>query len=137
MVTGSEPCLRLPREKDDWVAVEDLRRAVEAGGYNEHVLAAFPALLEWAVDPNWPVASPIGAIVAEAGIHALPSVEMALQGADEEGQMGLMLTVVRVMPQHAKLGLCRVLEEIATSASDEVLREATLAELAGIRGMLV
>ena len=137
MVTSPELCLRLPREKDDWVAVEDLRRAIQVAGYSEHVLAAFPALLEWAVDPNWPIASPIGAIVAEAGIHALSSVEMALQGADEEGQMGLMLTVVRVMPQHAKLGLCSVLEEIASSASDEDLREATRAELAEIRGMLV
>lgn len=137
MVTGSEPSIRLPREKDDWAAVEDLRRAVQVAGYSDHVLAAFPALLEWAVDPNWPIASSIGAIVAGAGIHALSSVEVALQGADEDGRMGLILTVVGVMPQHAKLGLGRVLEEIASSASDEDLREATVAELAGIRGMLV
>lgn len=123
----------LPKHKDDWAAVNRLRRVVEVVGYHEEFRAIISALLEWVVDPQWPIADPVGSLVAEAGLLAVEPIANGLLEADNEGRTGMILTVVRKMSKDARASLCSVLEEFASGARGASVREVAVAGLIEVR----
>lgn len=55
-------CPILPKHKDDGAAVDRLRRVVEETGHHENLRAILLGMLEWTVDPQWPVAEAMGGL---------------------------------------------------------------------------
>ena len=127
------PCPIMPKHKDDWAAVDRLRRVVAENGHHEDLRAILPGMLEWTVDPQWPIADAMGDLVAEAGLSAVGPITCAFVEADDDGRTGMILTVVMKMSKDARAALCSMLEGNALGSCGQSVREVAAACLDRIR----
>ena len=127
------PCPILPEHKDDWAAVDRLQRVVAESGHHEDLRAILPGMLEWTVDPQWPIADAMGGLVAGAGLSALGPITSAFVEADDDGRTGMSLTVVMKMSKDARAALCSMLEGYALGSFGQSVREVAAASLDLIR----
>ncbi|HEY7120066.1 MAG TPA: DUF5071 domain-containing protein [Tepidisphaeraceae bacterium] len=126
----------LPRDKRDL----ERARAVVLLGYPA-VAPVLPELLEWLQDCNWPVAGPIGDLLASLSEQVAPLVWDVLRGADDIWKYWCIVRLVSKMPARVAEQFRAELTRLAERPTDgeragelgEVARDA-LMELWGSRG---
>ena len=126
----------IPADKHDTDAVD---RAAAAGF--PAVNAILPDLLEWVMDPNWPVAMDLYPLLAQAGPEIVPAIRHAFEDKDAGWHWALLCFLVPHLREPAWKMLRPDVVKIATSPTqgqreeeaDQAAREV-LADRGGDEG---